>query len=329
MTGVDREDRELRREAVAWVRRLTSGDATASDAEALRLWRDQSAAHAAAFAAASRLWKDLEPAGRNLRLRGGAPMTSSFRASILDRRAFIGGGLVAASAAGAYVAVHPPLELWPTLNELTADYRTETGEQRNVVLFNDVSVRMNTRTSIAVRNSDTTADRIELLSGEASISIKERGERSLSVRVGDRWITANAARFDVRYLPMRDVSTVCVTCLDGIVRVESDGEAATLSAGQQLRYDPSGLQPLQTVDAEVASAWHRGLLIFKFTPLSEVVDEVNRYRPGRIIVTNSQLGRTPVSGRFRIDKIDEILTRIEQAFGAQVRSLPGGLVFLS
>lgn len=39
----------LEQEAHAWVRRLTSGDATVEDADAFQLWRRQSAAHAIAF----------------------------------------------------------------------------------------------------------------------------------------------------------------------------------------------------------------------------------------------------------------------------------------
>ena len=70
MTEADRyNQQELNRQAVAWIRRLSSGDVTITDAAELRRWRSQSPAHAAAFAAAGRLWKDLEPAGRNLRLR--------------------------------------------------------------------------------------------------------------------------------------------------------------------------------------------------------------------------------------------------------------------
>lgn len=324
MNGADQRDRELKRQAVAWVRRLTSGEATVADAEALKRWRGQSPEHAAAFADVSRLWRDLEPAGRNVRRYREISSTPAFSVT-LGRRAFLGGGLAAASAAGVYAAVRPPLGLWPSVHELTADYRTTTGEQRNVELFDAVSVHMNTRTAIEVHASDSAADRIELLSGEAAFSVGERSGRRLAVRAADRWVTADAARFDVRHLN----SAVCVTCLGGTVSVERDSEVVAVGTGQQLRYDASGLQPPDRVDTDVASAWQRGFLIFRFTPLSDVVDEVNRYRSGRIIITNPDLGRMPVSGRFRIDNLDQILTRIEQAFGANIRTIPGGLVFLS
>ncbi|UNK03136.1 DUF4880 domain-containing protein [Ralstonia insidiosa] len=77
----------LRRDAHAWVRRLTSGEATVADAQALKRWCDTSDAHAAAFAEARQLWKDFGPAGEAVRRRQAA---RTRRAPTLGRRAFLG-----------------------------------------------------------------------------------------------------------------------------------------------------------------------------------------------------------------------------------------------
>jgi transmembrane sensor len=336
MTGaIDRNDGmdPLEREAIAWVRRLTSGQATAADAEALKLWCNRSPAHAAAFGSARQLWKDLGPAGHDWRRHAAAAATAHAGVPVpypsVSRRFLLGGGLAAASAAAVYAAVRPPLGLWPSWMELRADYRTGTGERRDVRLSDDVSVRMNTQTSIAIQSSVDGAERVELIGGEASFSANSRGGRSLVVLAADRSIRVNTGEFDVRHLYGRIAPSVCVTCLQGQLEVERGTEATTLTPGHQLRYDSGGSARMDAVDPDLASAWQRGVLIFRFTPLADVVDEINRYRPGRIIVMNPATGRLPVSGRFRIDNLDEILTRIEQAFGAKVRSLPGGLVLLS
>ena len=60
MTGLGAAERE----AHAWVRRLTSGDATVEDAKAFQEWRQRSAAHAVAFAKASELWETVGTAGQ-------------------------------------------------------------------------------------------------------------------------------------------------------------------------------------------------------------------------------------------------------------------------
>ncbi|MDQ8727796.1 DUF4880 domain-containing protein [Bradyrhizobium sp. LHD-71] len=327
-SGVD----PLEREAIAWVRLLTSGQVTTADADALKLWRNRSPDHAAAFASASRLWKDLEPAGRSWRRRRAAFSSTATdeapRHSSVSRRFLLGGGLAAASAAGVYAVVNPPLGMWPSWTELRADYRTETGEQRDVLLSADVSIKMNTRTSIAVQPSDNGTERVELIGGEASFSMRGRDGRTLAVLAADRWITSSASQFDVR-LDGRSTPSVCITCLQGKLSVEHGNQVTTVVSGQQLRYDGRGAEYVEAVDPDVASAWQRGVLVFRFTPLADAVDEINRYRPGRIVVINPEIARTPVSGRFRIDNLDEILSRIEQAFGTKVRSLPGGVVLLS
>jgi transmembrane sensor len=81
-------------------------------------------------------------------------------------------------------------------------------------------------------------------------------------------------------------------------------------------------------DLELVTAWQDGALIFRMTPLASVVEEVNRYRPGRVVLIDRRLAELPVSGRFRIDHIDEIIVRLGQSLGLTSRSLPGGIVLL-
>lgn len=316
----------VEREAHAWVRRLMSGEATLDDAEALRRWQHQSAAHAEAFAEASRLWRAFGPAGRSLSRRTGAAADLSPWAEPgrrFGRRALLGGGLATAAAAAGAAIWHPPLALWPSWSELTADYRTSTGEQRRIALASRVSVQMNTQTSIAVLSAD--ADRIELISGEAAITTPPDAAGPFTVIASAGRTIARQATFEVRHLG----SEVCVTCLAGEVQVERGDRAVTVREKQQLVYSERLMGKPVTIDPAVASAWREGLLIFRYTPLAQVVAEVNRYRPGRIVLLNAALGHDLVNGRFHIDRIDEVLLQLQQAFGAEVRSLPGGVVLLS
>jgi transmembrane sensor len=317
----------LRREAVAWVQRLTSGEATPADAEALKRWCAQSPAHAEAYAEASRVWNDLGQATL-LHGRGGGSLLELrqvlLRRQALTRRVLLGGGI---AAAGAYVAVRPPFGLWPSLSELRADFRTATGEQRRVTLTDNVSVTMNTQTSIALDPAQGEADRIELIAGEAAFTTAPDAKRPLVVVAASGQSRGSAAQFNVRCLPA--AGAVRVTCTSGDVRIEQRGAAATINAGQQVRYDARGLSAIETIEPDIVSAWQRGIVVFRATPLADVVEEINRYRPGRIILINAELGRKLVSGRFRTDQVDSILTRLEQAFDARIRRLPGGIVLMS
>ncbi|WP_260855177.1 FecR/PupR family sigma factor regulator [Mesorhizobium amorphae] len=56
---MDAQDEMLQREAQEWLLRLTSGNVTVADAEALKRWCARSKTHAQAFAEASLLWENL------------------------------------------------------------------------------------------------------------------------------------------------------------------------------------------------------------------------------------------------------------------------------
>ena len=315
------DDDHLAREAHRWVALLVSGEASTADAEALRVWRRTTPAHEEAFVQARQRWKDYGQAGETLRASGQLPPWAP-RQPMLGRRALLGGGVAAAACAAGYVVAKPPFGLWPSLSELAADYRTGTGEQRRITLAGDVSVRLNTQTSLAI--ADKSADQLKLIAGEASFTMPAGVQRSLSVIAADGRSTATTGRFEVRNVG----ASVCVTCVDGEVRVDHASDTAVLTAGKQIRYDAHRLQSASAADLNVSTAWQDGMLVFRLTPLADVVSEINRYRPGRVMLMSDELGSSPVNGRFRIQRIEEVLVWIEQAFNIKGRALPGGIVLL-
>jgi transmembrane sensor len=310
----------LDREAHRWVAQLVSGEASTSDADAITRWRNQSPAHEAAFVAATRQWQLFGLAGQSLRSR---PDLAVWKPPVVSRRAVLGGlGALAAATVG-YAVVQPPLGLWPSFTELTADYRTATGEQRDIIVADNISVRMNSQTSITIPASQEGRDQVELIAGEAAFT--STSDRELEVLAADGRTFARQARFDVRNIG----STVCVTCFEGDLRIEVGARAAAIGSKQQIRYDARGIQPANTIDPTEAAAWHDGHLVFHFTPLSEVIAEINRFRPGRVILMNASVALSPVNGRFSVRRVDEVLRWIEIAFGVRPRALPGGILLLS
>ncbi|WP_317200967.1 FecR family protein [Janthinobacterium sp.] len=304
-------------EARAWLILLDSGRVDARQAGEFRRWCALSPAHATAFAQARRVWQALPEAGRGLARR--APEPSGWRRWLAaapphaGRRAFLGGAVAASLA---YLALRPPLELWPAIGELAADYHTGTGEQRAVDVAGLATVQMNTQTRINVG-----AAGIELLAGEAEV---EAGPGApFSVAAAGATLTARAARFNVR----RTGDGVCVSCLSGQVEILRGGERLTLGARRQLRYDAAGLGEGGAVDAAV-SAWRQRMLVFNQAPLALVVEEINRYRPGKIVLLSAALGRQLVQANFYIDRLDDVAALIGGAYGARVTRLPGGIVLL-
>lgn len=293
----------LQSEAQDWLILLTSGRATAADACALREWCAQSPEHARAFEHSKLLWQQLQPAAERLQ----APRP-------LGRRAFLGGA-IAASAAFLLIRGTVP----GGFSGLGADYITEVGEQRRVDLADGVSLELNTQTRINRRDSAN----FELVSGE--VEVLTRAQTPLKVQAGAGRLSASQARFNLRNTDQ----SVCVTCLDGALLVDVQGRSIRLESGQQLTYDAQRVGTPQAVDTSAVIAWRQQVLVFNDATLSTVIDEINRYRPGMLLLLNSELGKRKVQARFSLDQLAGVALLIRDAYGAKCTELPGGVVVLS
>ncbi|QHI97394.1 DUF4880 domain-containing protein [Xylophilus rhododendri] len=311
----------LQQEARVWLRRLSGGQATQWDAQAFLRWRERSAAHRTAFAEARRQWQALQPAAGEL-LRSDPALQALLRPARqrppARRRAFLGamaGGAVAAAAAG--IAVNYPPAQW------NADYRTATGEQKSLRLGDSVQVVLNTQTSARRQDGG-----LELLEGEAAVDLAAdlaNGRQPFCIAAGSGRSLGAAGRFEVRYLDGR----VRVACIDGTVRLEHPGGSRLLQARQQAVYDSASVSDVAAIDAAELSAWRHGELVFRQVPLEKVVREINRYRPGRVLLASQSQRQSAVSGRFAIAHLDAALLQIQRSFDLRASTLPGGLLILA
>ncbi|MFC3943349.1 FecR family protein [Pseudomonas gingeri NCPPB 3146 = LMG 5327] len=300
----------LQSEAQDWLILLTSGQATGADARALRQWCEQSPEHARAFEQAKVLWQSLKPALEQLQ--------HPPRARHFGRRAFLGGA-IAASAAFFLVRATVP----GGFSGLGADYTTEVGEQRRVDLADGISLELNTQTRINRLSSVNGDPQIELVSGE--VEVLARTQAPVKVQAGSGLLTAERARFNLRNLDQ----SVCVTCIEGLLTVDVQGRRFRLESGRQLVYDAHQVGELQNADPSAVIAWRNKMLVFNDATLASVISEINRYRPGMLVLLNSELGKRKVQARFSLDQLAGVALLIRDAYGAKCTELPGGVVLLS
>lgn len=315
----------LTRQAIAWLVRLKSGEATTADAAEFRRWRSESPEHEAALKKAVRLWQSFgKVATQNSAIQPSSrpAATIAFFPRTATRRALLGGA-IAAGAAG-YLLTRPPLGLWPSLEELSADYRTGKGEQLKVALKSGISLKLGTLTSIAVETV-ATETKVELIDGEAAFtSSASPGQRLVVVAAGGI-ITAESADFDARCID----GVVSVTCASGNVGVRRAGQSVGLMPGQQVSYSHRDLGGVLDVDLDKATSWRSGVLIFTDKPLGEVVEEINRYLPGHIFIVNGALRARVVNGTFHREQLSNFVDQVKLLFGAKATVLPGGVTLLS
>jgi transmembrane sensor len=311
----------LESEAVTWVVRLTSGEATEGDAHAMAVWRRQSPAHEDAFQKTLLLWRGME--GLRQDLVGEEHLfPESVRLHPTRRAAGIRSthsvGLPAWTTWGAVAAALAAFAIMLTLQSglvtrLQADYRTGTGEQATTTLEDGSVLQLNTQAAVAVHYTDTTR-RVDLLDGEAVFRVMKDAARPFLVQAQNGQVRAVGTEFLVK----KTTDGTLVTVLEGVVEVHTtqDGQASGASvrveAGQHVRYGPTfGVGPVERADLRLATAWQRGKLIFESAPLGTVIEEINRYRPGRIVLLSSGLSGHPVSGVFDLDRLDSAVATIE------------------
>ncbi|MDD0974703.1 FecR family protein [Pseudomonas fontis] len=297
-------DSNLHSQAQDWLVLLTSGQATEADARALRQWCAKSPAHAQAFASTRHLWQQLEPAARQ------ASRVLPLRQ--MGRRAFLGGAIAASAA---FVLLRS--NLLDGLGQPAADFQTAVGEQRQVALGQDVALELNTQTRISRQGGAA----ITLLDGEVEV----QAQAAVQVQAGAGLLSAQQARFNVRQAG----EVVCVTCLSGQVQVLWQGRSLALASGRQLSYDRQQAGEPQVFDPVQVMAWREQLLVFHDTPLSQVIDEINRYRPGVLLLLNPELGRRKVQARFTLAQLPGVAGLIRDAYGVRCTELPGDVVLIS
>lgn len=319
--GAPHSGDDLEAQAWQWLRLLHSGDAREIDGARFKRWVQSSAAHRRAYLAAKQRWDLLQaPARELLRQHPDAVPAPPRPVPLYHRRAFLGAAASVAVVA-TVAAVRPPLGMWPGIQEWGADERTGAGQQRTVAVGDGVEVTLNTRTSI--RRQAGNGPAVELINGEASVHVG--AGQGVTVLAGSGRSRAHNGRFDVRNLDGK----VCVTCVAGAVTVEHPGGTRGLMAGQQVQYEADAIGNTAAVSLEAATAWRSGKLVFDHARLSEVIDEINRYRNGRVLLMNEAAGERPVSGRFEIASLDMALLQLQESFELKARSLPAGLLILS
>jgi transmembrane sensor len=165
---------------------------------------------------------------------------------------------------------------------------------------------------------------VELIAGEAAFSTGGSSVE-LTVLAGAGRIRTKQSEFNLRC----DGSEVSIVCLNGSLAIAQDGHGVQLIAGQQARYGDQGIGSISAVNTDHVTAWRQGRLIFDGIPVAQAIAEINRYRMGRIVLMNENIGRRLLTAQLPSTETDKIVIQIVHIFGAKARTLPGGIVVLT
>lgn len=316
--GASMTDEGLAREARSWVTLLLSGEATEQDALRLAEWRQISAGHEVAFSREARAHALARAAINALRSEGAVWSPRGARA-VVSRRLLIGGGVAAAASAVLAVSVRNGA----LIGNPAKTFETGKGERRTLALGKGLSVELNTLSRVSLRE-DLGQGGFELLRGEALVTVGQ-GAGLVQVAAGEARILAGEARLGLRNLS----GDLSVACMEGRARVLLAGREATLNAGETVAWSAKTLGQVARLPKAAAEGWWRGVLVFENARLGDVIDELNRYREGRIVLANPAVASRRISGAFYIDQLDQVVEQLRLAYGVRILRMPGGVVMVT
>lgn len=294
--------------AVDWFLRLTSGSASAADHAAWQAWRAADPEHERAWQRTESLTRRFDALPKGVLPVLGNPRSPARRRSLLKLLLLGGTGSVA------WYAYRD--EAW---RPWVAQYRTSSGERREVLLSDHSRVMLNAGTAMDVL-FDSQQRLLALHAGEIFIETApdpQRVARPFIVRTREGSITALGTRFVVR----REDGVSIVQVLEGAVRVvprsAAPDEAVIVRAGMGLRFTEQQASNPEPLKGD-PSAWSYGMLQVDGMPLDAFLRELQRYRAGWIDCA-PDVAHLSISGAFPLADTDRVLASVAETLQLDVR----------
>ncbi|MFY4729554.1 FecR family protein [Nitrospira sp. BLG_2] len=311
-------------EANVWVLRVHSGLLSAEEHREFEAWRARSPLHRLQFQDAERFWHTLDGlTGQVTREKHESP-----HGHFIPRRAHPLTSVLRShwsAIAATFVVVLTATLLWSTLTVWLSDYKTAPGEQKSVSLADGSTVFLNTQSAFSVNLSEQRRS-LALTRGEALFEVAHDIERPFEVTVGGWIVRAVGTTFNID----RHADNITVTVVEGAVRLLHDNDVWDIPVGYRIAYDEHHIiGELEPVDILKTIAWRKGEFSFTDMPLSRIVEELNRYRSGKIVIATASLGDLRLSGSLSLEDPIQALKMLQNVFPFQVTQFTSFLTIVS
>ena len=342
---IDRET--IEQEAREWLIRL-DGDDEPSSAQIteLRTWVARSAAHRDELLRISEFWDDANILTElSIPLATTQASTSQSTPENKSRKTF-NSLLAPLFAFNRYSAIAASLMLAVTLglfsvlgpqpsNATNGIFVTAIGDIQQHKLVDGSLLKINTDSQVQVDYSDGIR-KIRLLRGEAHFQVSHNADWPFEVYAGKRRVKAIGTAFSVQL----NTDSVKVLVSEGRVDIAASVEQqqrlekiGSLSYAQQATFSnreisqiaaqekTAVIQEIDTLAKPELSrqlAWREGYLAFDGDPLSQVVEEINRYLPTTIEIADPAISQLRIGGRFKVGQLEDVFDVLESSFGIQV-----------
>jgi transmembrane sensor len=313
------------REAAAWFVSLRDSEATEGDRARFAAWLEADPRNRHAWRELETIWAAMDSLAPPEAGAHPSPVTISVVATTDQASGWMKWYAAAAifllvGFAGFWAVQSPG-----SLGAMFASYTCGPEHGRDVTLPDGSVATLGASSALSV-DFDEKARRVVLHRGESYFSVSSDPGRPFVVETANGTVTAVGTEFVVK----RADDLVTVAVASGTVAVAAgSGAPIRLSPGERAQYSAAGLGPVEAVDIANIGSWREGRLTFDSVPLGEVLADLERYRRGRILVTDSDLAALPVTGVFDLRRGDAALETIARTLPVTVTYVTDLLVLVS
>ncbi|SFK22817.1 FecR family protein [Nitrosomonas aestuarii] len=208
-----------------------------------------------------------------------------------------------------------------------ADVRTGTGEIRRITLTDGSRITLDSDSAVDIAY-DPHQRRIILHRGRLLAELgpdSSRTQRPFIVETRDGTAQALGTRYTVELTDHDSTVNVIESQVAVATRVHPY-QSVTLQAGQSIRMDDGQLQQPEAA-SPFAASWTQARLIYQDAPLTQVIDDLSRYRNG-FLKMNKQAAQLRFTGVLPTDDPAAALSILENALPIQIRQYGGWLTWI-
>lgn len=208
---------------------------------------------------------------------------------------------------------------WQQSETKTVAVQTQTLEKKAVTLTDGTTVQLNENSILDVPKSFKNAPkRVVNLSGEAYFDVQPNLEKPFEIQTEQAIITVLGTSFNVR--AYANEPTIEVEVAHGKVAFAVGTEKILLVAGEKGIYNRNTKELYQKNAPQLnAQAWRRHILKFVNTPLSEILQELERYHKVRFEVENIDVVKCRYTGNFGKTDLSKILESLKVGLKLEVK----------
>lgn len=200
---------------------------------------------------------------------------------------------------------------------------TNKGAKSIITLPDGSTVKLNSDTKLVFPDKFIGSTREIFVTGEAFFDVKPNPDTPMVVSTDKNvFIKVTGTKFNIR--AYKNESSTKATLYSGKIEVLGKNKEGAPYVMTSMKPNESyevreNVQPLKVLKADTLklSAWTRGELLFEYTPLSDVIKELERWHGASFEVANERIYNHKFSAKFKQESLVQILEVLKFCTGIE------------